>query len=123
MNKQEYIQANRDWLKAKAQEDGVKALPHGIYYKVISEGRNNGVHPSPRSVVTAHYTGWTIDGKVFDSSRDENVPIAFRLNELIEGWISRCASATNGRYIFLPRWLTATILNREFQAARRLYSR
>ena len=30
MNKQEYIQANRDWLKAKAQEDGVKALPHGI---------------------------------------------------------------------------------------------
>ena len=87
MNKQEYIQANRDWLKAKAQEDGVKALPHGIYYKVISEGRNDGVHPSPRSVVTAHYTGWTIDGKVFDSSRDENVPIAFRLNELIEGWI------------------------------------
>ncbi len=87
MNKQEYIQANRDWLKAKAQEDGVKALPHGIYYKVISEGRNDGVHPSPHSVVTAHYTGWTIDGKVFDSSRNESVPIAFRLNELIEGWI------------------------------------
>ena len=69
MNKQEYKQANIDWLKAKAQEEGVKALPKGIYYKVISEGKNDGVHPTPRSVVTAHYTGWTIDGKVFDSSR------------------------------------------------------
>ena len=87
MNKQEYRQANIDWLKAKAQEEGVKALPGGIYYKVISEGKNDGVHPTPRSVVTAHYTGWTIDGKVFDSSRSENVPIAFRLSDLIEGWI------------------------------------
>lgn len=54
---------------------------------MISEGKNDGVHPTPRSVVTAHYTGWTIDGKVFDSSRDEGVPIAFRLIDLIEGWI------------------------------------
>ena len=87
MNKQEYRQANIDWLKAKAKEEGVKALPCGIYYKVISEGKNDGVHPTPRNVVTAHYTGWTIDGKVFDSSRDEGVPIAFRLCDLIEGWI------------------------------------
>ena len=56
MNKQEYRQANIDWLKAKAKEEGVKALPHGIYYKVISEGKNDGVHPTPRNVVTAHYT-------------------------------------------------------------------
>lgn len=112
MNKQEYIQANRDWLKNKAQEEGVKALPKGIYYKVISEGRNDGVHPSPRSVVTAHYTGWTIDCKVFDSSRDEGVPIAFRLNDLIEGWIiamQQMCVGDNGRFIFLPRWLTAII--------------
>ena len=87
MNKQEYRQANINWLKAKAQEEGVKALPRGIYYKVISEGKNDGIHPTPRNVVTAHYTGWTIDGKVFDSSRDEGVPIAFRLCDLIEGWI------------------------------------
>lgn len=87
MNRQEYIQANKEWLNAKAKEEGVKALSNGIYYKIISEGKNDGVHPSPRSVVTAHYTGWTIDGKVFDSSRSEIVPIAFRLNELIDGWI------------------------------------
>ncbi|WP_289764400.1 FKBP-type peptidyl-prolyl cis-trans isomerase [uncultured Duncaniella sp.] len=86
MNKREYRQANKDWLEAKAKEDGVNALSKGVYYKVISEGKNDGRHPTPRSVVTAHYTGWTIDGKKFDSSLG-GIPMAFRLNELIEGWI------------------------------------
>lgn len=86
MNRRDYIKANREWLEAKATEKGVKALPKGIYYKVISEGNNDGKHPSPRSTITAHYTGWTINGKKFDSSRGGR-PIEFRLNELIEGWI------------------------------------
>lgn len=86
MNRQEYMQANRDWLEAKSREEGVKPLPKGVFYKVIADGRNDGKHPNLRSVVTAHYTGWTIDGKKFDSSRG-GTPIAFRLNELIEGWI------------------------------------
>ncbi len=86
MNKKEYSQANKAWLEAMAKKDGVKPLPKGIYYKVINSGRNDGKHPSERSVVTAHYTGRTIDGKEFDSSRG-GVPAAFRLNELIEGWI------------------------------------
>lgn len=111
MNKREYAQANRTssesrdelaqsmpsrkrgrallnkaWIEAKAQEEGVKALPRGIYYKVLAEGRNDGRHPSPRSIVTAHYTGWTINGKKFDSSRG-GAPLAIRLCDLIEGWI------------------------------------
>ncbi len=73
-------------LEAKAKEEGVKPLPGGIYYKVVNEGKNDGRHPTQRSIVTAHYTGWTINGKKFDSSRG-GAPIAFRLNELIEGWI------------------------------------
>ena len=69
MAKREYIQANKDWLEAKAQEDGVKALPKGIYYKVLAEGNAQSAKPSVRSIVTAHYTGKTINGKTFDSSR------------------------------------------------------
>lgn len=38
MSKREYIQANKDWLETKSKEEGVKALPGGIYYKVITEG-------------------------------------------------------------------------------------
>lgn len=85
-NKREYAAANKRWLEEKSQEEGVKALPKGIYYKVLAEGKNDGVHPSPRSIVTAHYTGRTIDGKQFDSSRG-GAPLAARLCDLIEGWI------------------------------------
>lgn len=86
MNKREYAQANKEWIEAKAKEEGVKPLGKGIYYKVLSEGCNDGLHPSPRSIVTAHYTGRTINGKQFDSSRG-GAPLAVRLCDLIEGWI------------------------------------
>jgi peptidyl-prolyl cis-trans isomerase len=91
MAKREYIQANKDWLEAKAQEEGVKALPKGIYYKVLAEGDAQSGKPSVRSIVSAHYTGKTINGKTingktFDSSRG-GVPLACRLCDLIEGWI------------------------------------
>ena len=86
MAKREYIQTNKKWLEDKAKEEGVKALPKGIYYKVISEGNNDGKHPTPRSIITAHYSGWTINGKKFDSSRG-GAPLAVRLCDLIEGWI------------------------------------
>ena len=39
MNTRVYVQANKDWLTAKAQEEGVKALPKGIYYKVLAVAR------------------------------------------------------------------------------------
>ncbi len=86
MDKRAYAQANKEWLAAKAKEESVKALPRGIYYKVITSGTNDGHHPSPRSIVTAHYTGRTINGKQFDSSRG-GAPLAVRLCDLIEGWI------------------------------------
>ena len=68
MAKQAYIQANKDWLEAKAREQGVRALPKGIYYKVLSEGNADGTKPTVRSIITAHYTGWTIDGKKFSGN-------------------------------------------------------
>ncbi len=86
MAKQEYIQKNREWLQQKASEPGVLALDKGIFYKVIKSGNANGRTPNRNSVVTAHYIGKTINGKVFDSSRGGVAP-AFRLRDLIPGWI------------------------------------
>lgn len=86
MDKKAYAQANKDWLIQKSKEEDVKALPKGIYYKVLSEGKADGKHPSPRSIVTAHYTGRTIDGKQFDSSIGDT-PLAIRICDLIDGWI------------------------------------
>ena len=53
--------AGEEYLAKVAQQPDVKSLGGGIYYKVISEGKNDGKHPKPRSIVTAHYTGWTIN--------------------------------------------------------------
>ena len=85
-NKREYAKANKEWLAAKAKEEGVKVLEKGVCYRVLVEGRNDGRHPTTRSVITAHYTGRTIDGREFDSSRG-GVPPALRVNEVIDGWI------------------------------------
>ena len=86
MKKKEYIQLNKEWLAAKATDPHVKPLAQGIYYKILVSGNNNGCYPTLNSIVIVHYTGWTIDGKMFDSSRN-GTPIAFRLRDLIEGWI------------------------------------
>ncbi len=103
MNKKDYIKANKEWLEAKAMEEGVKALPKGIFYKEITKGDANGKKPNPRSIVTVHYTGWTINGKKFDSSR-AGVPVAFRLSDLIEGWIIAIQQMTVGTKweLYLP---------------------
>lgn len=86
MAKQEYIEKNRQWLVDKAKEPGVKALDKGIYYKVLKNGNQKTVSPNRGSVVNVHYTGKTINGKIFDSSRGGVAP-AFRLRDLIPGWI------------------------------------
>lgn len=86
MAKQEYIERNRRWLRDKASEPGVTILDKGILYKVIKSGNDKGPKPNRNSVVVAHYIGRTINGKTFDSSRSGVAP-AFRLRELIPGWI------------------------------------
>ena len=85
-NKQEYTAKNLAWLEDKSKEEGVKPLAKGIYYKVIKSAEKSDKHPTPRNIITAHYSGYTINGKKFDSSRG-GAPLAMRLSDLIEGWI------------------------------------
>lgn len=86
MENHNYIKANHEWLANKASEPGVHALEKGVYYKVIKSGDSKGAQPTRDSVVTVHYVGQLIDGKIFDSSRDGIAP-AFRLRDLIPGWV------------------------------------
>lgn len=86
MAKQDYILKNREWLHNKSQEPGVMPIDKGIYYKVIRKGNASAPSPSRNSVVVVHYTGRTINGKQFDSSRGSTAP-AMRLRDLIQGWI------------------------------------
>jgi peptidylprolyl isomerase len=62
-----------------------KKTASGIAYKVLRAGTGT-THPTARSRVTVHYTGWTTDGKMFDSSVVRGSPATFGLNEVIPGW-------------------------------------
>ena len=64
--------------------DAVKTSS-GLASKVLTPGKGK-VHPAATDRVLVHYTGWTTDGKMFDSSVQRGQPIAFPLNGVIKGW-------------------------------------
>jgi peptidylprolyl isomerase len=72
-----------------------RRTPSGLAYKVIREGKGSG-HPSRSSRVTVHYTGWTTDGKMFDSSWKRGQPASFGLDEVIAGWTEGVQLMTEG---------------------------
>lgn len=83
--KEAYRLQNERFLEDIAREEGVNALRAGVLYKVLETG--DGDTPvTPRSIVTCHYKGSLISGKVFDNSFVRSCPEAFRVNGLINGF-------------------------------------
>ncbi len=58
----------------------------GLASKVLTAGTGT-THPRASDSVTVHYTGWTTDGNMFDSSVTRGAPSTFRVNGVIRGWI------------------------------------
>jgi peptidylprolyl isomerase len=57
----------------------------GLAYKVLRAGTGT-VRPTRRNRVVVHYSGWTTDGKMFDSSIVRGETAVFGLNDVIRGW-------------------------------------
>jgi FKBP-type peptidyl-prolyl cis-trans isomerase len=81
-----------DIVKPPAVPEDVKAAPKsakktatGLAYRVLKPGTGK-VHPTPNNRVTVHYSGWTTDGKMFDSSVARGEPATFPLNGVVKGW-------------------------------------
>jgi len=64
--------------------DAVKQ-PSGLASKVLKPGSGK-VHPRITSVVSVHYSGWTTDGKMFDSSVVRDEALIFPVEKVIKGW-------------------------------------
>ena len=60
------------------------AQPSGMKVWDVKVGTGEPVKPG--ATVTVHYTGWTLNGKVFDSSKKRGQTISFGLNQVIKGW-------------------------------------
>jgi peptidylprolyl isomerase len=67
----------------------------GLASKVLRPGTGN-VRPTADSRVTVHYTGWTTDGRMFDSSVPRGVPMQLRLDGVIKGWTEGVPLMTEG---------------------------
>ena len=74
--------AGQAFLDKKAKEAGYQKTPSGLVYKVVTEGK--GENFTDKDVVLVKYTGKHIDGKEFDSSKDEAVP--FHLSQVVPGF-------------------------------------
>jgi len=69
----------------KAAPASAKKTASGLAYRVLKAGTGK-VHPTATSRVSVHYSGWSTDGKMFDSSVVRGEPSTFGLNQVIPGW-------------------------------------
>lgn len=69
---------------AAAPKDAERT-PSGLASKILKKGTGT-TKPVASDEVTVHYSGWTTDGKRFDSSVVRGRPATFPLNGVIKGW-------------------------------------
>jgi FKBP-type peptidyl-prolyl cis-trans isomerase len=62
-----------------------KKTKSGLAYRVLKKGKGK-QHPKASNTVVVHYTGWTTNGKMFDSSVARGQPAEFPLGGVIPGW-------------------------------------
>ena len=77
--------------------------PSGLASKVLQPGTGT-EHPRASDRVTVHYTGWTTDGRMFDSSLRRGQPATFPLNRVIRGWTEGLQLMVKGekRRLWIP---------------------
>jgi FKBP-type peptidyl-prolyl cis-trans isomerase len=73
-----------EFLAANKAKDGVKTLPSGLQYKILSEG--NGAQPKPNDQITVNYRGTLLDGTEFDNSYKRGAPATLPLTGVIKAW-------------------------------------
>jgi FKBP-type peptidyl-prolyl cis-trans isomerase len=79
----------------KAAPASAKKTASGLAYRVLTPGTGT-AHPTAASSVTVHYSGWTPDGKMFDSSVGRGQPASFGLGSVIKGWTEGVQLMTKG---------------------------
>jgi len=90
------------FLAENKKKEGVKTLPSGLQYKVITEG--TGKSPSATDTVTVQYKGTLVDGTEFDSSYKRGQAATFPVNGVIKGWTEALQLMKEGSkwQIYLP---------------------
>ena len=98
--------AGEKFLAENAKKPGVKVLPSGLQYKVITEG--NGEVPKASDEVEVIYEGRLIDGTIFDSTKKHGTKSdKFKAGNLIKGWTEALTTMPVGSkwQLYIPQEL------------------
>jgi len=96
------LSEGKTFLAENGKKEGIKTLPSGLEYKVVTEG--SGKMPKPEDTVKVHYKGTLIDGTEFDSSYRRGQPSTFKVKGVIKGWTEALQLMKEGSkwQLFIP---------------------
>lgn len=90
--------------KAGTMAENLETTPSGLQYVDLKVG--TGASPQKGQTAVVHYTGWLVDGKKFDSSKDRGQPFSFAIGrgQVIKGWDEGVATMKVGgtRKLVIP---------------------
>jgi FKBP-type peptidyl-prolyl cis-trans isomerase FklB len=96
------LEEGKKFLVENKKKGGIKTLPSGLQYKVLTEG--SGKTPKAEDTVTVNYKGTLIDGTEFDSSYKRGQPATFQVKGVIKGWTEALQLMKEGSkwQLFIP---------------------
>ena len=96
------LSESKAFLAKNGKKEGIKTLPSGLQYKVLTEG--SGKTPKTEDTVTVNYKGTSIDGTEFDSSYKRGQPATFQVKGVIKGWTEALQLMKEGSkwQLFIP---------------------
>ena len=96
------LDEGKKFLVENQKKGGIKTLPSGLQYKVLTEG--SGKMPKAEDTVTVNYKGTLIDGTEFDSSYKRGQPATFQVKGVIKGWTEALQLMKQGAkwQLFIP---------------------
>lgn len=86
-----------------APPEGARDGGDGLRFCIVRRGTSS-ERPTRESRVRVHYTGWTTDGQMFDSSYARGEPASFGVTEVIRGWTDSLLHMSVGqvRRVWIP---------------------
>jgi FKBP-type peptidyl-prolyl cis-trans isomerase FklB len=98
----ENLAAGTKFMEENKNKPGVKTLPSGLQYKIITEG--TGPKPNLLDKVKIHYRGTLLNGQEFDNSYKQNEPVTAPVSAVIDGWTEAIQLMKTGAkwQLFIP---------------------
>jgi len=73
------------FMEKNKQRQGVKTLPSGLQYEVLTES-NSGATPDANDAVRVHYAGTLLNGTFVESSLAHGEPVHVNMGVALKGW-------------------------------------